>query len=188
MDILKADGSAMAMQASKYQWKPLPHGHSIPNDLARWSTVRRRLAEHPRLYLRAAIETGFFPFAIMSGCIIFLLGLSLPNGIAVAILFTSIVLMGLWAPHRYSALWLAGGGTVLLLLGFVFSTDDRSTIPVMIDRLFTLISLWVVALIGHLCYQDDWKKEQMTCDPKKGFWTVGGYISPRNEPPKEEII
>ena len=178
----------MAMQASNYQWKPLPHGHSIRNDLARWSTIRHRLAEHPGLCSRGAIERRFLPFAIVSGCIIFLLGLSLPNGIAVGILFTSIVVMGLWAPHRYSALWLAGGGTVLLLLGFVFSTDDRSTIPVTIDRLFALISLWVVALIGHLCYQEDWKKEQMTRDPKKGFWTVGGYSPPCNEPPDEEII
>src|SRR5215831_17058640 len=178
----------MAMQASKYQWTALPQGHSIRNDLARWSTIRHRLAEHPGLCLRGAMETRFLPFAIVSGCIIFLLGLSLPNGIAVGILFASIVLMGLWAPHRYSALWLAGGGTVLLLLGFVFSTDDRSTIPVTIDRMFALISLWVVALIGHLCYQDDWKKEQMTPDAKKCFWTVGGYSTPRNEPPDEEII
>ena len=188
MDILKPEGFAMAMHVSKYQWTPLPHGHSIRNDPACCSTIMHRLAKDLGLYLKGTIETGFLPFAIVSGCIIFLLGLSLPNGIAVGILFASIVLMGLWAPHRYSALWLAGGGTVLLLLGFVFSTDDRSTIPVTIDRMFALISLWVMALIGHLCYQDDWKKEQMTPDPKKCFWTVGGYSTPRNEPPDEEII
>src|SRR5262245_27831464 len=120
----------MAIQASNSQWMPLPHGHSIRIELARWSGITHRLGEHLGLYLRGTIDTGFFPFAIVSGCNIFLLGLSLPNGIAVGILFTSIVLMGLWAPHPYSALWLAGGGTVLLLLGFVFSTDDRSTISI----------------------------------------------------------
>jgi hypothetical protein len=144
---LKAEGIAMTTHGFKHQWTPLFYGQAI-------------------------LEPGFLPFAAVSGCIIFLLGLSIPNRVAVGILYAGIVLLGLWSPQRYASHWLAGGGTILLVLGFVFSTDDRSTIPVMVDRAFAFVSLWLVGLIKHLCHRPEWKDEQITRDPEIGVVPV----------------
>jgi hypothetical protein len=144
---LKAEGIAMTIQGFKHQWTPLFYG-------------------------RAILEPGFLPFAAVSGCIVFLLGLSLPNRVAVGILYAGIVLLGLWSPQRYASHWLAGGGTILLVLGFVFSPDDRSTIPIMVDRTFAFISLWLVGLVNHVCHRPEWKEEQVTSRPEIGLVSV----------------
>jgi hypothetical protein len=144
---LKAEGILMTMHGFRHQWIPLTNGQAIR-------------------------EPGFLPFAAVSGCIIFLLGLSLPNRVAVVILYAGIVLLGLWSPQRYASHWLAGGGTVLLVLGFVFSTDDRSTIPVMVDRTFAFMSLWLVGLINYLYHRPERKDEQVTRDLEIGLVPV----------------
>jgi hypothetical protein len=162
----------MTMHGFKHQWTPLLSEQATRNELARMWKVVHSAAELPRLRLRRTMEPGFVPFAAVSGCIIFLLGLSLPNRVAVGILYAGIVLLGLWSPQRYASHWLAGGGTVLLVLGFVFSTDDRSTIPVMVDRTFAFMSLWLVGLINHLCHRTEWKEEQVTRDLEIGLVPV----------------
>jgi hypothetical protein len=162
----------MRIHSSKQQWTPLPSGRTIRNELASLLPVMHRQAGSLGLNLRGTLGTGFLPFAVVSGCIIFLLGLSLSNRVAVGMLYASIVLMGLWSPQRYAALWVAGGGTVLLVLGFAFSTDDRSTVSVMIDRTFTLMSLWLVAAVSHLHNQDNGAREHVTGDLAKGLTRV----------------
>jgi hypothetical protein len=171
----------MKIHSSKEQWTPLPSGQTVRNELASLVPVVHRQAGSLGLNLRGILGTGFVPFAVVSGCIIFLLGLSLSNGIAVGMLYTSIILMGLWSPQRYAALWVAGGGTVLLVLGFALSTDDRSTVPVMIDRTFTLMSLWLVAVVSHLHNQSNWAREHVTGDLAKGLTqvkTLQGAVPP----------
>jgi hypothetical protein len=160
------------MHGFKHQWTPFLYGQAIRDQLAHLWTVLRRAAELPVLQLRRIIEPGFLPFAAVSGCIIFLLGLSLPNMVAVGILYAGLVLLGLWSPQRYASHWLTGGGTIFLVLGFVFSTDDRSTIPIMVDRTFAFISLWLVGLINHVCHRPAWKDEQVTRDLEIGVVPV----------------
>jgi hypothetical protein len=162
----------MRIHSSKQQWTPPPSGRTIRNELASLLPVTHRQAGSLGLKLGGTLGTGFLPFAVVSGCIIFLLGLSLSNRVAVGMLYTSIVLMGLWSPQRYAALWVAGGGTVLLVLGFAFSTDDRSTVSVMIDRTFTLMSLWLVAAVSHLHNQYNGAREHVTGDLAKGLTQV----------------
>lgn len=165
----------MTIHSSKQQWTSLHHGRTIRNELAHLLKGLQRLAEFLGLRGRWTIEGGFLPFAIVSGCIIFLLGLSLPIGIAAGILYTSIVMMALWSPQRYAALWVAGGGTVLLVLGFAFSTDDRSTAHVMIDRTFTLMTLWIVAVVSHLHNQHDWSHDDFMHNLTDGFEHRGSF-------------
>ena len=169
---MRAEGVAMRIHSFKQQWMPVPSGQTIRNELASLLPVLHRQAGSLELNLRGTLGTGFLPFAVVSGCIIFLLGLSLSNRVAVGMLYTSLVLLGLWSPQRYAALWVAGGGSVLLVLGFVLSTDDRSTVPVMIDRTFTLMSLWLVAVVSHLHNQDNWAREHVTGDLTKGLTQV----------------
>jgi hypothetical protein len=162
----------MTMHGFKHQWPPLLYGQALRDEFARLWKVVHRVTERPGSQLNRIMEPGFLPFAAVSGCIIFLLGLSLPNRVAVGILYAGIVLLGLWSPQRYASHWLAGGGTVLLVLGFVVSNDDRSTIPVMVDRSFAFISLWLVGLINYLCHRPEWKNEQGTRDLEIGVVPV----------------
>jgi hypothetical protein len=159
----------MRIHSSKHQWTSLPYGQTSRNELASWWTEMHRRTGSLGLDLIATLGTGFFPFAVVSGCIIFLLGLSLSKGVAVGVLYVSIVLMGLWSPQRYAARWIAGGGTVLLMVGFAVSTDDRSTVSVMIDRTFALMSLWLVAVVSHLHNQHSWDRDHVTGDLAKGL-------------------
>ncbi len=151
----------MASYSPKQQRASYPDGLTIRNEPARLSKVVQRLADSLGLNRRWNTDRGFVPFAVVSGCVIFLLGLSLPIGAAAGLLYTSIVLLGLWSPQRYAALWIAGGGTVFLVLGFAVSTADGSTVHVMIDRTFTLMTLWIVAVVGYLHNQQDREREYL---------------------------
>lgn len=162
----------MKTHAPKQQWMPIPFAQAVGIGLAHAIEAMHRQADALGLNRHRMFRRGFLPFAVLSGCAVFIMGLFLPIGVALLALYTSIILMMLWSPHRYAALWLAGGATVLLLVALSFSPDDRFTVGVMIDKAFTLFTLWVMAVFSYLHKQRDSVSEQLVRDLANGLANV----------------
>lgn len=118
---------------------------------------------------RRILRQSFLPFAVVSGCVVFLLDAWLPVTVAVGALYTGIVLMSLWSPHRYSSLWVAGSATVFLLAACVYFPDERSALEAMTDRAAALMTLWIAAVCIHVHKQHAVGRERLVHDLVDGL-------------------
>ena len=71
--------------------------------------------------------------------------LSLPLGVAGAVPYVALVLIGLWSPWRHYVLVLAMAGTVLTGLGYLYSPVGGVPWVVLTNRCLALFAIWTVA-------------------------------------------
>lgn len=75
---------------------------------------------------------------------------SLPLGVAAGVAYVAVVLISLWLPGRRFPIYVAGGVSVLTLLGFIFS-EPAGTPPWMVvtNRVLAIVVIWVTAIGGN---------------------------------------
>lgn len=74
---------------------------------------------------------------------------SLPLGVAAGVAYVAVVLISLWVPGWQFSMYVAGGVSVLTVLGFVFSEPAGALWMVVSNRLLALAAIWMTAIGGN---------------------------------------
>jgi signal transduction histidine kinase len=73
---------------------------------------------------------------------------SLPLGVAAGVPYVAVVLISLWLSQWKYSLIVAGGVSVLTILGFLLSEPAGIPWMVIINRLLALLAIWLTAIVG----------------------------------------
>jgi len=73
---------------------------------------------------------------------------SLPLGVAAGVAYVAVVLIALWLPKWQQSLIVAGGVSVLTVLGFLLSEPAGIPWMVVANRLLALSAIWLTAIGG----------------------------------------
>jgi signal transduction histidine kinase len=73
---------------------------------------------------------------------------SLPLGVAAGIAYVAVVLASLWLPKWQYAIVVAGGVSILTVLGFLWSEPAGIPWMVVANRLLALVAIWMTAIAG----------------------------------------
>jgi len=73
---------------------------------------------------------------------------SLPLGVAAGVAYVAVVLISLWLSHWKLSLIVAGGVSILTILGFLLSEPAGVLWMVMMNRLLALFAIWLTAMLG----------------------------------------
>nr|MBI3612346.1 hypothetical protein [Nitrospirota bacterium] len=97
---------------------------------------------------------------VVLACIIFTIDLLLPLGVAVGVLYTILVLLSMWSPHRRFILVVAAGVSVLTVLDFFLSPGNAHWMALS-NRLLSLFTIWVVAVLSFLHKRTQEERERL---------------------------
>ena len=73
---------------------------------------------------------------------------SLPLGVAAGVAYVGVVLIALWLPKWQHSFMVAGGVSVLILLGYLMSEPAGIPWMVLANRLLALSAIWITAIGG----------------------------------------
>lgn len=73
-----------------------------------------------------------------------------PRGVADAMVYAALVLLGLWMPWRHASWVLAAIATVLTLLGYALSPPLGEEWIVLTNRALALVAVWTTAFLAQL--------------------------------------
>ncbi len=73
---------------------------------------------------------------------------SLPLGVAAGVAYVGVVLISLWLPGWHFPFIVAGGVSILTLLGFLLSEPAGIPWMVIANRLLALFAIWFTAIVG----------------------------------------
>ena len=93
-------------------------------------------------------------------CLIFAIDLLTPVGVAVGVLYTTLVLLAMWSPNRRFILLVAAVVSVLAETGFLLSPGDPDWMAVS-NRMLSLFTIWTVAVLSFLHKRDQEEREQL---------------------------
>ena len=94
---------------------------------------------------------------------IFALDILTPVGVAMGVLYTTLVLLAIWSPHRQFIPLVAAGVSVLVVAGFYLSPGNANWMAVS-NRLLSLFTIWVAAVLSFLHKQDQEERERLILD------------------------
>jgi len=97
--------------------------------------------------------------AVLAGGI-FAIDLLTPVGVAIGVLYTTLVLLSMWSPHRWFILLIAAVVSVLAEVGFFLSPGDPNWMAVS-NRLLSLFTIWVAAILSYLHKRDQEERERL---------------------------
>jgi len=93
-------------------------------------------------------------------CGIFAIDLFLPVGVAIGVLYTTLVLLPMWSPHRRFILLVAAAVSALTIVGYFLSPGEHNWMAVS-NRLLSLFTIWVVAILSFMHKGDHEKRERL---------------------------
>jgi len=73
---------------------------------------------------------------------------SLPLGVAAGVAYVGVVFIALWLPERKHTFIVAGGVSLLTILGFILSEPAGVPWMVVVNRLLALYAIWLTAIAG----------------------------------------
>jgi signal transduction histidine kinase len=73
---------------------------------------------------------------------------SLPLGVAAGVAYVGVVLISLWLPGWHFSFIVAGGVTILTILGFLLSEPAGIPWMAVANRLLALFAIWFTAIVG----------------------------------------
>jgi len=117
----------------------------------------------------ASAQEGALPrtkidFRLLAGgtvflaCIIFTIDLLLPLGVAVGVLYTILVLLSIWSPHRRFIFFVAGAVSVLTVLAFFLDSGDPNWMAVS-NRVLSLFTIWIAAILSFMHKRDQEERD-----------------------------
>lgn len=98
----------------------------------------------------AALAVGIFIIDIQS----------LPLGVAAGVAYVGVVFIALWLPNWQQTFIVAGGVTLLTILGFILSEPAGIPWMVVVNRLLALYAIWLTALAGTWLIHTKRKKSE----------------------------
>ncbi|NOX68808.1 MAG: HAMP domain-containing histidine kinase [Gammaproteobacteria bacterium] len=104
--------------------------------------------ERPK-YLDEQFNKRIFLICIALAAGIFVIDIaSLPLGVAAGVAYVAVVLISLWLSHWRSALVVAVGVSVLVILGYLFSEPAGIPWMAVANRILALSLIWFTAIVG----------------------------------------
>jgi|GEM_PF-3126885 len=100
------------------------------------------IREHPTWNLLLPIQ-----MCVVISFAVLMFDLSLPLGVAAGVPYIILVLVGYWFPDRHAPLILAVLGSVLTVVGFVFSEQGGVSWMVLANRGLAVFIIWVTAVL-----------------------------------------
>lgn len=97
--------------------------------------------------------------AVLAG-LIFTIDLLLPLGVAVGVLYATLVLLSMWSPHRRFIFLVAAVASGLTVLDFFLSPGDPDWMAVS-NRVLSLFTIWAVAVLAFLHKRDQEERERL---------------------------
>jgi len=73
---------------------------------------------------------------------------SLPLGVAAGVAYVAVVLVSLWLPKWQHSLAVAGGVSILTILGYLLSEPAGVPWMVVTNRMLALVAIWLTAVVG----------------------------------------
>jgi hypothetical protein len=99
--------------------------------------MQKSLLENPRLAM----------IAVVLGMTVLALDLLTPMGVAIPMLYSGLVLLGLWSPHPRFTIITTIMATVFSILGLLVSPPGGVVWIGITNRLMALLLLWVTAIL-----------------------------------------
>lgn len=96
-------------------------------------------------------------------CIIFTIDLLLPLGVAVGVLYTILVLLSMWSPHRWFIFCVAAIVSVLTVLAFFLDPGEANWMALS-NRVLSLFTIWIAAVLSFLLKRDQQERERLILD------------------------
>jgi signal transduction histidine kinase len=115
--------------------------------------LSKNLAKHTNLLIVLAcslLAAGIFVIDVTS----------LPLGVATGVAYVAVVLISLWLPRWQYSLIVAGGVSVLTILGFLFSEPAGIPWMVIANRLLALSAIWLTVIAGGWLVHAKRKKQE----------------------------
>jgi hypothetical protein len=94
---------------------------------------------------------------------IFAIDLLTPLGVAVGVLYTTLVLLAIWSPHRRFIFLVAAGVSGLTVLDIFLSPEDADWMTIS-NRLLSLFTIWIAAVLSFLLKRDQEERERLILD------------------------
>ena len=85
---------------------------------------------------------------------------SLPLGVAAGVAYVAVVLISLWLPRWQYSFIVAGGVSILTILGFLLSEPSGIPWMVVANRLLALAAIWLTAIAGGWLVHSRRKKSE----------------------------
>jgi signal transduction histidine kinase len=85
---------------------------------------------------------------------------SLPLGVAAGVAYVPVVLISLWLPRWQSSFIVAGGVSILTILGFLWSEPAGIPWMVIANRLLALSAIWLTVIAGSWLVHAKRKKQE----------------------------
>ncbi len=92
---------------------------------------------------------------LLWAAVIFAIDLSVPAGIAVAVPYFCLVLMGLWLPHPYYFTLATLGSMGLTFLGFLNSPVGGDPLVAICNRFIALMAIGITGILCHLYKREE---------------------------------
>jgi len=100
--------------------------------------IAKNLTNEQIIVVCAALAAGIFAIDVAS----------LPLGVAAGVPYVAVVLVSLWLSRWKSSLLVAGGVSILTILGYLLSEPGGIPWVVVANRLLALAMIWATAIIG----------------------------------------
>jgi len=100
--------------------------------------IAKNLTNKQIILICAAFAAGIFIVDIAS----------LPLGVAAGVAYVAVILVALWLSQWKSVLVVAGGVSILTIIGYVFSEPGGIPWIVVTNRLLALAAIWLTAILG----------------------------------------
>ncbi len=117
--------------------------------LLRISINRIEAVIYIRVYAKNPSNTQIILTCTAFAAAIFIVDVaSLPLGVAAGVPYVAVVLISLWLSNWRASLFVAGGVTILTILGFLLSEPAGIPWMVITNRLLALAAIWLTAVLG----------------------------------------
>lgn len=93
------------------------------------------------------LEPSILGYTISLSLMVFFIDLSLPLGYAIGSAYIFLILPGWFIKQKRVTLWLAFGVSMLTVIGFFLSQDGHSIQAAVTNRILSITSIWLVAIL-----------------------------------------
>jgi len=93
---------------------------------------------------------------------VFILDLSAPHGVGIAMLYATLVLLAGWWMDRRAMLMVAGGSTVLVMLPLIISHRDTIGGVLVMNHFLAMATIWVTCAMVLVHKQREEKVKRLT--------------------------
>lgn len=96
--------------------------------------------------------------------VIFLIDVTTPQAVSMDVLYAGLVWLALWTPYPRFSLLVAGGSTILAILGFFLSPPGGVTWMAAVNRGLVICLIWVTTILALLRRKLETERDRLVRD------------------------